>query len=337
MKSVVISAKDSAISTIDIPAPIPGPNDVLISLQASALNHRDVWIGKGMYAKIQYPVIPGSDGSGIVLASQSKTVPVGTRVIINPNIAWGDNLEVQSSDYSILGMPSQGTMSELISVPADRVHPIPDHLTFEQAAALPLAGLTAYRAVFTKGLIGSGHNVLITGIGGGVALMALQFAMAAGANVYCTSGKQEKLDKAIALGASGGALYNQEEWPKQLQTIVPSGFDCIIDSAGGSHWNELTGLLKVGGRLVFYGATNGNVPNLSLQRLFWKQITICGSTMGSDAEFEMMLHFCKHHGIIPVIDSIFSIDEASTAFELMETGQQFGKIVLHHGKVDKDV
>ena len=181
-------------------------------------------------------------------------------------------------------------------------------------------------------MIGSGHNVLITGIGGGVALMALQFALASGATVYCTSGKQEKLDKAIALGASGGALYNQEDWSKQLKVLVPSGFDCIIDSAGGSQWNELTGLMKAGGRLIFYGATNGNVPNLSLQKLFWKQITICGSTMGSDAEFEMMLHFCKHHGIIPVIDSIFTLNDAPSAFEYMDSGQQFGKIVLNHGQ-----
>jgi NADPH:quinone reductase-like Zn-dependent oxidoreductase len=332
MKSVVISGKDAPITLADIQAPIPGPNEVLISIQASALNHRDVWIGKGMYANIQYPVIPGSDGSGIVIASQSKHAPIGSRVLINPNINWGDNPDFQSSNYSILGMPTQGTMSELISVPADRVHSIPEHLTFEQAAALPLAGLTAYRAVFTKGMIASGHTVLITGIGGGVALMAMQFALAAGAQVYCTSGKQEKLDKAIALGASGGALYNQEDWSKQLKSIAPNGFDCIIDSAGGSHWNELTGLLKMGGRLVFYGATNGNVPNISLQRLFWKQITICGSTMGSDAEFEMMLHFCKHHGIIPVIDSIFSLDDAPKAFEYMESGKQFGKIVLHHAQ-----
>ena len=332
MKSAIISGKDATITIADMQAPVPGPNDVLISMQASALNHRDVWIGKGMYANIQYPVIPGSDGSGIVIASQSKHAPIGSRVIINPNINWGNNPETQSSDYSILGMPSQGTMAELISVPADRVHSIPEHLTFEQAAALPLAGLTAYRAVFTKGMIASGHTVLITGIGGGVALMAMQFALAAGATVYCTSGKQEKLEKAIGMGASGGALYNQDDWAKQLKSIAPNGFDCIIDSAGGSHWNELTGLLKTGGRLVFYGATNGNVPNLSLQRLFWKQITICGSTMGNDAEFEMMLHFCKHHGIIPVIDSIFSLDDAQKAFSHMESGQQFGKIVLHHAQ-----
>ena len=332
MKSVVITSKDSPISIADSPAPIPGSGEVLISMQASALNHRDVWISKGMYAKIQYPVIPGSDGSGIVIASQSKHAPIGSRVIINPNINWGENADIQSSQYSILGMPSQGTMAELLSVPADRVHQIPDHLTFEQAAALPLAGLTAYRAVCTKGMIGSGHTILITGIGGGVALMAMQFALAAGATVYCTSGTQQKLDKACALGAVGGALYHQEDWSKQLQSLVPNGFDCIIDSAGGPHWNELTGLLKPGGRLVFYGATNGNVPNLSLQRLFWKQITICGSTMGSDAEFEMMLHFCKHHGIIPIIDSIYSLDDACSAFAQMDSGLQFGKIVLHHGQ-----
>jgi zinc-binding alcohol dehydrogenase/oxidoreductase len=335
MKSVSITSKESAISIVDVPAPISSQDEVLISIQASALNHRDVWISKGMYAKIQYPVIPGSDGSGIIIASHSKHAPIGSRVMINPNINWGDHAEIQSSQYSILGMPSQGTMAELISVPADRVHPIPNHLTFEQAAALPLAGLTAYRAVFTKGMIGSGHTVLITGIGGGVALMAMQFALAAGATVYCTSGTEEKIHKAIALGASGGVLYHLEDWSKQLHSMNPKGFDCIIDSAGGMQWNELTGLLKPGGRLVFYGATNGNVPNLSLQRLFWKQITICGSTMGSDAEFEMMLHFCKHHGIIPIIDSIYSLDDASSAFAHMNSGMQFGKIVLHHGQSGK--
>lgn len=330
MKAVVFTAKDAPIITEDIPAPQPSDHDVLISVQASALNHRDLWISKGQYAKISYPVIPGSDGAGIVISSGTKHTPVGSRVLINPNIDWGVLPAIQSPSYSILGMPSQGTMAEMISVPAHRVHRIPDHLSFEQAAALPLAGLTAYRAVFTKGLIQSGQTVLITGIGGGVALMAMQFALASGAKVYCTSGQQSKIDKAIALGASGGALYTDEEWAKSLQIQHPDGFDCVIDSAGGPQWNQLTGLIKTGGRLVFYGATLGNVPELSLQRLFWKQITICGSTMGSDAEFEMMLHFCAYHGIIPIIDSIYSIDDASNAFSHMEKGGQFGKIVLHH-------
>ncbi|MBM4173720.1 MAG: alcohol dehydrogenase, partial [Ignavibacteria bacterium] len=176
MKAVLLNSKESAIIVDEIPAPIHGIDEVLIALQASALNHRDVWISKGLYAKIHYPVIPGSDGAGIVISSSTKQTPVGSRVLINPNINWGENSSIQSSRYEILGMPSQGTMAEMISVPAHRVHPIPEHLTFEQAAALPLAGLTAYRAVFTKGLIQSGNTVLITGIGGGVALMAMQFA-----------------------------------------------------------------------------------------------------------------------------------------------------------------
>jgi len=332
MKAVILSSKDSPISIDDIPAPEQHEDNILIALQASALNHRDVWISKGLYAQIQYPVIPGSDGAGIVIASASKLIPNGSRVLINPNINWGDETSTQSSKYEILGMPTQGTMAEMISVPAHRVHAIPEHLTFEHAAALPLAGLTAYRAVFTKGFIQSGQSVLITGIGGGVALMAMQFAIAAGAHVYCTSGSQSKIDKAIELGAKGGANYKEEGWERQLHSSIPQGFDCIIDSAGGEQWNQLTGLLKAGGRLVFYGATHGNVPNLAIHRLFWKQITICGSTMGSDAEFEMMLHFCDHHHIIPCIDSIHALEDASHAFSLMEQGQQFGKIVLHHAQ-----
>ena len=332
MKAVILTSKDSSITVDDIPAPHSNVDEILIAVQASALNHRDVWISKGLYANIQYPVIPGSDGAGIVIASSSKHAPIGSRVLLNPNINWGDHASIQSSNYEILGMPSQGTMAEMISVPAHRVHPIPEHLTFEQASALPLAGLTAYRAVFTKGFIQSGQSILITGIGGGVALMAMQFAIAAGAEVYCTSGSETKIHKAIELGAKGGALYSEEGWEKQLQSQVPKGFDCIIDSAGGAQWNQLTGLLKAGGRLVFYGATQGNIPNLAIHRLFWKQITICGSTMGSDSEFEMMLHFCDHHRIIPCIDSIHSIDDAAIAFSHMDKGQQFGKIVLHHGQ-----
>jgi len=332
MKAVLLNSKESAIIVDEIPAPIHGIDEVLIALQASALNHRDVWISKGLYAKIHYPVIPGSDGAGIVISSSTKQTPVGSRVLINPNINWGENSSIQSSRYEILGMPSQGTMAEMISVPAHRVHPIPEHLTFEQAAALPLAGLTAYRAVFTKGLIQSGNTVLITGIGGGVALMAMQFALAAGAKVYVTSGSQTKIDKAMQLGASGGALYTDVNWAKNLIGEIPNGFDCIIDSAGGPEWSNVTSLITMGGRLVFYGATLGNVPDLSLQRLFWKQITICGSTMGNDAEFEMMLHFCEHHRIVPIIDSMFSIDIAELAFTHLDKGQQFGKIILHHGQ-----
>jgi len=163
-------------------------------------------------------------------------------------------------------------------------------------------------------------------------LMAMQFALAAGAKVYVTSGSQTKIDKAMQLGASGGALYTVANWAKKLIGEIPNGFDCIIDSAGGPEWSNLTSLITMGGRLVFYGATLGNVPDLSLQRLFWKQITICGSTMGNDAEFEMMLHFCEHHRIVPIIDSMFSIDEAELAFAHLDKGQQFGKIILHHGQ-----
>lgn len=330
MKAVLFTEKDAPISVQDVPLSKPSADDVLIALSSSSLNHRDLWISKGQYAKISYPVIPGSDGSGTIAESSSSQFPIGMNVLINPNINWGENKAVQSSKYSILGMPSQGTMAEFIYIPSDRIHCIPSHLSMEQAAALPLAGITAFRAVKMKGAIQKGDTVLITGIGGGVALMALQFAIALGAQVYVSSSDPVKIEKAKKLGAIDGVLYSQPNWHNTLMQLCPNGFDCIIDSAGGEHWNTLTHIAKPGGKIVFYGATKGSVPEFILQRVFWKQLTICGSTMGSDAEFEYMLDFIKQNQIIPVIDSIFSLDNAADAFAHMESGNQFGKIVLQH-------
>ena len=335
MKSVLFTEKNAPIIVGEIAEPICKHDEVVIAIKASALNHRDLWISKGMYAKIAYPVTPGSDGCGIIIQSNSSQFPIGKRIVINPNVNWGDNQEFQSKEYTVLGMPTQGTMAQMIAVPEHRIHAAPEHLTDIQAAGLPLAGLTAFRAVCTKGDIKPGQNILITGIGGGVALTAMQFAIAIGANVYCTSGSQEKLNKAIALGAKNGVLYNQPNWHKTLMSMCEDGFDCVIDSAGGDQWNELAQILKPSGKLVFYGATLGDVHQFNLQRLFWKQITICGTTMGSDDEFSAMLAFVEHHKIVPIIDSVFTFDAAPEAFEYMHHGKQFGKIVLNHEVMDQ--
>ena len=330
MKAVLFTDKDASICVNDVPLSKHISDDILIALSYSSINHRDLWISKGQYAKIQYPVIPGSDGSGTIAESSSSQFPIGMNILINPNINWGNNNAVQSSIYSILGMPSQGTMAEFISIPSNRIHCIPPHLSMEQAAALPLAGLTAFRAVNIKGAIQKGDTVLITGIGGGVALMAMQFAIALGAQVYVSSSDPVKIEKAKQLGAIDGVLYNQPNWHHNLMKLTPNGFDCIIDSAGGEHWNTLTHIAKPGGKIVFYGATQGSVPEFILQRVFWKQLTICGSTMGSDSEFDYMLDFVQQNQIVPIIDSIYSLDNAAAAFKHMESGNQFGKIVLQH-------
>src|SRR5882757_1991737 len=192
-----------------------------------------------------------------------------------------------------------------------------DHLSFEQAAALPLAGVTAYRAVLTRAQLQPGEKVLITGIGGGVALFALQYAVALGASVYVSSGSNAKIDKALALGASGGVNYREEKWGLHLQELAGS-FDVIIDGAAGDGMDELLNLATPGGRLVFYGATRGNPSTLTARRIFWKQLNVLGSTMGNPEDFHSMVAFVGEHKIRPIIDTVFPFNEGEAAFRRMD-------------------
>lgn len=287
-------------------------------MHAAALNHRDLFITQGLYAGIQLPSILGSDGAGLL---------DGQKVIINPGLDWGPQEEHQDRKFRVLGMPDHGTFAEQILIPKIYVHPMPAHLAFEAAAALPLAGLTAYRAVFSQGRLAQGQRVLITGIGGGVALFAMQFALAAGASVFVTSGSDTKIQKAVDMGAEGGINYKQKDWAKELKSSKRQ-FDLIIDSAGGPSFRYLLDLADFGARIVVYGGTVGKIDGLSPQRLFWKQLSIIGSTMGSPADFSAMLNFVEKHEIQPVVDRVFAIHEAKAAFQRMENGDQFGKIVL---------
>ncbi len=327
MKALVLVGKDQELAYQDIEMPLIttvrkdsfGEGSVLVKLAAAALNHRDVWIQKGMYAGIKYPTILGSDGAG--------TTSDGSSVIINPSINWGDNLRFQGKDYQILGLPTDGTFAEYISIPKENVVKMPEHLTFEQAAALPLAGLTAYRALFTRCQIKAGEKVLISGIGGGVALFALQFALAAGCEVWVTSSSEDKIAKAVRMGASGGFDYGREGWSKNA-VATSGGFDCVIDSAAGSGFAELVKACQPGARLCFYGGTAGLLSGISPQVVFYKQLTIMGSTMGSSAEFHAMVAFVAAHKIVPIVDEVFALRDGNVALKKMSEGKQFGKLVL---------
>jgi len=300
------------------PDPIPTEDEVVVQLHAAALNHRDVYIMQGSYAGIQYPVILGSDGAGTYR---------GKAVIINPTLDWGDNPTVQGKNFQILGMPTNGTFAEAVTVPKKNLFPKPEHLTWEQAAALPLAGLTAWRALFTRCGLRSGERVLVSGIGGGAALFALTFAVTAGASVWVTSGSADKIERAISLGAKSGVNYKDADWDKQLKRDA-GGFDVIIDSAGGDGFAALVGLCNPGARIGVFGGTAGKINGLSPQMIFWKQISIYGSTMGSPADFKGMLQFVNKHHIIPVVDSVLPLREGNVAMERMTSGAQFGKLVL---------
>jgi zinc-binding alcohol dehydrogenase/oxidoreductase len=316
----------------EIPAPAPAAGEVLIKLRAAALNHRDVWIQKGQYAGIKLPCTLGADGSGEVaaLGEGVTDVAVGDAVIIYPGLVWGDGQVAQSRDFRVLGMPDPGVFAEYHTTQAAYVRPRPAHLDWAQAAALPLAGLTAYRAAFSRAQLQPGERVLVTGIGGGVALTAAQFCVAAGADVWVTSGDDSKLARALALpiGLRGGINYKQEKWPKTLTQQAGGGFDVIIDSAGGAAFDALLDAAAPGGRIVFYGGTLGNIPQLPPAKVFWKQLSLLGSSMGSLQDFDAMLALVNTHQLVPIVDQHFPLAEGEAALKYLAAGQQLGKVVL---------
>ncbi|MDR3715981.1 MAG: zinc-binding dehydrogenase [Puia sp.] len=330
MKSLVLEDKDRELVLLDRPDPVATGRQAVVRILAAALNHRDAWIRQGRYAGLKFPVIPGSDGSGVVLSvgDDDDAHWVGQEVIINPSMGWGDSQTHQDQQhYRILGLPDDGTLSEQVMVPVNSLVPKPPSLSFEEAAALPLAGLTAFRALFKRGSCLPGERVLITGVGGGVASFALQFALAAGAIVYISSGSPEKIEKALALGATAGVDYKDPGWVQSLQRQA-GDFDLVIDGAAGEGVAALLQLTRPGGRLVFYGATRGNPTGIDMRRIFWKQLNILGSTMGSPEDFSEMIAFVDRHGIHPVIDTVFSMEEGETALRRMDDGRQFGKIII---------
>ncbi len=318
MKALVFVNKETPLAYQDIDPPQAVDGQVLVDLKAAALNHRDNWIQKGMYPGLQDQTILGSDGAGVV---------DGRAVIVNPSINWGSDQRFPARDFQILGMPTDGTFAEQIAVMPDQLHDKPAHLSMEQAAALPLGGLTAYRALISRCGVQAGERVLISGVGGGVALFACQFAIAAGADVYVTSSSAEKIQAAVDLGAKGGANYTEDNWSKSFGKET-GGFDVIIDSAGGDGFADLIKLTRPGARIALYGGTRGNWQNVSPQLIFFRQLAIFGSTMGSDEEFAQMVSFVNEHKIEPVIDSVFDLYDGAAAITRMDQGLQFGKIVL---------
>jgi len=320
MKALVLNEVKRPLVLQERQSPKAGKDQVIVKLKAAALNRRDYWITQGLYPGIQCPVILGSDGAGIADIEKNE-------VIINPGYNWGDRQQAQSDDFKILGMPDDGTFAEEIAVPQQQLFDKPEHLSFEQAAALPLAGLTAYRALFVQGRLQSSQTVVITGIGGGVACIALQLAVAAGATVIVTSSSQAKIDKALAAGATAGFLYTAEGYASQLNEQF-GPVHLIIDGAGGDGYGELIDLVCPGGRIVNYGITSGPSTKLELRKVYWKQLHLVGSTMGSPDDFAAMLDMVNKHKIQPVIDEVFALSDGNKAFEKMKVSSQFGKLVL---------
>ena len=332
MKAIVLHdvSEPEALRLEEVADPTPGPREAVVQLRAAALNHRDLFMCRGEYAGLRFPIIPGSDGVGEVatVGPGVAGVSAGDQVVINPSLEWGDNPRVPGPKWRILGLPDDGTFAEMGKVPADSLFPRPAGLSDEEAAALPLAGLTAYRAVVTRGGVRDGETVLVTGIGGGVATFALLIARHRGARVLVTSGSDEKLARARDLGAEAGFNYRTSNWVKAVRAATNGGPDLIVDGTGGETFGQAVDVARPGGRVVTYGATTGATRDFLVRRIFWKQLDVLGSTMGSPDDFRAMLSLFGRGGARPVVDRVFPLAEAGAARRRMEEAAQFGKIVL---------
>lgn len=315
-----------------LPATLP-KDSAVVTVIASALNHRDNWITQGMYPGITEGVTLGSDCVGIC-ASSPDPKWVGKRVVLDPSVGWGTHSPLApKGKLSILGTPLNGTFAKQICIPQANLRLCPDFLTDFQAAALPLAGVTAYRAVVTKGQCRPGSNVLVTGIGGGVAIFAVQIAVALGANVYVTSSSEDKLVRSHkTLGSKGGANYKTDaKWTDSLVKQAGGKFDLVVD--GGGEVGALIKLAAGGGRIVSYGATASPSAQLVLPQLFLNNVDLLGTAMGSPEDFDGLMALVTAKRIVPVVDEVFDFAHFPAALDKMRQGKQFGKLVLDHSKL----
>jgi zinc-binding alcohol dehydrogenase/oxidoreductase len=307
--------------------PEPGEGEVVVRLRAASLNHRDVFITQGLYPNIRMPVTLGSDGAGEIVAlnGDSLGLRTGEEIVIDPMLGWGNDPSVWDSKSSLLGMPRDGTFAQYVAVPAANVYRKPELLSMEEAAAIPLAGLTAYRAIFTRGALARGETVLITGVGGGVQTFVLLFAKHAGARAIVTSSSDEKLERATALGADLTINYKTvPDWEKRLRSEGP--IDLVVDSSGGETLRKALDAVRPGGRIVVYGGTNGDAT-IKMFPLFWKHVSILGTSMGSPQDFAAMLELFRSN-LRPVVDRVFSLRDAVAAMQRLANADQFGKVVL---------
>ena len=340
MKAIGIHAHGELdqLAQLDIPEPAPAPGEVIVRVRAAALNHLDIWMRKGRAGvALPLPHVLGSDAAGTVhaLGAGVSDWNEGDEVVLNPGLDCGTCefcLRGQHSEcvqFTIVGMGRPGTFAEFVSVPARNLQARPAHLTWEEAAALPLAYITAWRMLMTQAGLRAGESVLIHGIGGGVALAALQLASLAGARTLVTSSSVDKLARASELGAMHGIQYRGKGVVDAVMDYTDGrGVDVVVDSVGAATWPVNMEVLRKGGRAVHCGVTTGPHVEANLSAIYWKQISILGSTMGSHEDFRALLQAVNTAGLHPVVDGVFALEEARAAQGRMERGEQFGKIVL---------
>jgi zinc-binding alcohol dehydrogenase/oxidoreductase len=306
----------------DVPDPTAAAGEVLIRLRAASLNHLDVWVRRGL-PSVPKPRILGADGAGVVeaLGEGVDGFRLGDRVVINPGLEHGDRI-------TVVGEHTDGTQCELIALPAAQVYPLDERLSWEEAAAFPLVYETAYRMLVTRARLREGETVLIWGIGGGVATAAFEIARALGARTIVTSGSEAKLEQARTWGADLAVNHTDDDVVAAVKEA--GGADLVVETVGEATWARSLATVKPRGRVVVCGATSGPNPPAALHRVWWKQIDILGSSMGTRADFEGAYDLVAA-GATPVIDTVFPLSEARAAHERLEAGQQFGKILLEIG------
>jgi NADPH:quinone reductase-like Zn-dependent oxidoreductase len=298
----------------DAPDPEPAPGEVLVELRASALNHLDIWVRKGL-PSVPKPRILGADGAGI-------RVDTGERVVINPGIEHGDVIHV-------IGEHGDGTNAELIAVPEGQVYPIPDGLSFEQAAAFPLVFETAYRMLVTRARLLEGEWVFLWGIGGGVSTAAFAIAKALGARTIVTSSSDAKLARARDLGADVTINHASDDVKAVVREATGGkGADIVVEHVGEATWRTSLDVVRTRGRITVCGATSGPNPPAALHRIWWKQLDVLGSTMGTKEDFEGAYELVASGRAAPLVDEVFPLSEAAAAHARLEAGDQMGKIVL---------
>jgi NADPH:quinone reductase-like Zn-dependent oxidoreductase len=313
----------------DIPDPVPQRGEAVVALRAAALNRRDwwVWTAEG-YCTL--PVTLGSDGAGVIAAvgDDVRGLAPGDEVVIDPTLNWGPLEDAPLPEFDILGAPTDGTFAELVVAPAENLAPKPPRLSWPEAAAVNLGGLTAWRAAVTCAGAAPGRTLLITGAGSGVSSFAIQIAAARSARVYVTSSTEEKLDQARALGATGGVTYREPDWPERIVALAGGSLDAAIDSYGGPSWEGALRALRVGGTLVSFGDTSGPETTLTTAEVYWRWRTVRGTSMGSPREYRAMLSHVAAASWRPAIDSVFALDEIDAAVRRLDAPARFGKVVL---------
>ena len=297
----------------DAPDPVPADGDVLVELRAASLNHLDVWVRRGL-PSVPKPHILGADGAGVIAGTDE-------RVVINPGL-------MRDGRVHILGETTDGTHAELVAVPRDYVHPIPDDLPFEEAAAFPLVFETAYRMLVTRAHLQPEEWVLIWGVGGGVATAALSLVRALGARAIVTSSSDTKLERARELGAEATLNHETEDVVAGVKELTGGGAHVVVDDVGEATWKRTLDAARPGGRVVVCGATTGPNPPAALHRIWWKQLSILGSTMGTPEDFQGAYDLIASGRARPVVDRVYPLAEARSAHERLEAGEQLGKIVL---------